>query len=600
MAAEGKYTDVEETNGIRGNGRKKLLVIGKTGTGKSSLCNVIASLEHDAYIFPVSANSESCTQETKFANVLFNGDESMPISLIDTIGFDDATKKDNYFIIEELVDKLNNDCDHVNLFMIAINGQAPRLDGSLLTMIKIFEGMYTEKFWQQTVVVFTRISQDPKSKKKRETSNKMTDEEYGQGYIELVENQFPNSRQKGLKFLYLDALYDPIDDNETNAFQTSISALGNMLVKSPPLQTEVETQSQELKRKMKEYKKDREKMEKMEKELSPELKRRIEELQEDREDMEKMEKELSQELKRMMKELQEDRKKMEKELSEEYLSQELRRLMKELQEDMEKMEQELFQKFQKLAEDNKAKCKICYVTTVDCVLYMCEHMCLCYECALQQWKGRGGSCPILNRKSKPNRLLVEDAVNDDNSVVAISLAKMDELQLFRGDTVLLKGKKRKETTCIVLSDETISDEKIRINRVVRNNLRVRLGDIVEIQPCPDVKYGKRIHVLPIDESVEGLTGNWFEVYLKPYFLEAYRPIHKGDTFVVRGGMRAVEFKVIMTDPYPYCIVAPDTVIHCEGEPVKKEDEDEDVQVSTCYCFDFLDCNYYCNYCNSVL
>ena len=41
-------------------------------------------------------------------------------------------------------------------------------------------------------------------------------------------------------------------------------------------------------------------------------------------------------------------------------------------------------------------------------------------------------------------------------------------------------------------------------------------------------------------------------------------------FLVRGGMRAVEFKVIETDPSPYCIVAPDTVIHCEGEPVKRE------------------------------
>lgn len=49
-----------------------------------------------------------------------------------------------------------------------------------------------------------------------------------------------------------------------------------------------------------------------------------------------------------------------------------------------------------------------------------------------------------------------------------------------------------------------------------------------IQPCPDVKYGKRIHVLPIDDTVEGITGNLFEVYLKPYFLEAYRPIRKGN------------------------------------------------------------------------
>jgi len=81
---------------------------------------------------------------------------------------------------------------------------------------------------------------------------------------------------------------------------------------------------------------------------------------------------------------------------------------------------------------------------------------------------------ILRNKAKPNRLVVEDAVNEDNSVVALSQAKMDELQLFRGDTVLLKGKKRRETVCIVLSDDTITNDKIRLNRVVRNNLPTRL------------------------------------------------------------------------------------------------------------------------------
>lgn len=62
--------------------------------------------------------------------------------------------------------------------------------------------------------------------------------------------------------------------------------------------------------------------------------------------------------------------------------------------------------------------------------------------------------------------------------------------------------------------------------------------------------------------------------MKPYFLEAYRPIHKDDTFLVRGGMRAVEFKVVGTDPSPYCIVAPETVLHCEGDPIKREEEEE--------------------------
>ena len=164
--------------------------------------------------------------------------------------------------------------------------------------------------------------------------------------------------------------------------------------------------------------------------------------------------------------------------------------------------------------------------------------------AANQAKNEKLATAILNKKARPNRLIVEESANDDNSVVALSQAKMDELGFFRGDTVLLKGKKRKETVCIVLSDDTVATEKIRMNRVVRNNLRVRLGDIVSVAECPDVKYGKRIHVLPIDDSIEGLTGNWFEVFLKPYFLEAYRPIHKGDTFIVRGSLRAVDFKVI--------------------------------------------------------
>ena len=77
------------------------------------------------------------------------------------------------------------------------------------------------------------------------------------------------------------------------------------------------------------------------------------------------------------------------------------------------------------------------------------------------------------KKTKPNRLIVEDSTADDNSVVTISPAKLEELQLFRGDTVMLKGKRRKETVAICLGDEACSDEKIMMNKVTRNNLRVK-------------------------------------------------------------------------------------------------------------------------------
>lgn len=47
--------------------------------------------------------------------------------------------------------------------------------------------------------------------------------------------------------------------------------------------------------------------------------------------------------------------------------------------------------------------------------------------------------PSQERKKSPNRLVVDDAVNqDDNSVVTLNPKTMETLELFRGDTVLLK------------------------------------------------------------------------------------------------------------------------------------------------------------------
>ncbi|KAL5721329.1 Cell division control protein 48 E [Ranunculus cassubicifolius] len=183
------------------------------------------------------------------------------------------------------------------------------------------------------------------------------------------------------------------------------------------------------------------------------------------------------------------------------------------------------------------------------------------------------SAAILDRKRAPNRLVVDEAITDDNSIAALHPSTIEKLNLFHGDTVLIKGKKRRDTVCILLGDETCEESKIRMNKVVRSNLRVRLSDVVSIHSCPDVKYGKKVQVLPVDDTVEGLTGDLYQAFLKPYFYETYRPVRKGDLFMVNGGMRSVEFKVIETDPAEYCVVAPDTEIFCEGEPVKREDEE---------------------------
>jgi transitional endoplasmic reticulum ATPase len=60
--------------------------------------------------------------------------------------------------------------------------------------------------------------------------------------------------------------------------------------------------------------------------------------------------------------------------------------------------------------------------------------------------------------------MVDDALQDDNSVVYLSEVTLEKLGLFRSDTVLLKGKKRRETVAVVLGTADCEDNKIRMNK----------------------------------------------------------------------------------------------------------------------------------------
>jgi transitional endoplasmic reticulum ATPase len=128
---------------------------------------------------------------------------------------------------------------------------------------------------------------------------------------------------------------------------------------------------------------------------------------------------------------------------------------------------------------------------------------------------------------------------DPLTVATLNPVTMENLQLFRGDTIIvrfvheyvsfdlnlthcLSGKKRRDTVLICLSSDDVEEGRIQVNKVARNNLRVKLGDFVHVHQCLDIKYGKRVHILPFDDSIEGLSGNIFDVYIKPYFLEGKR------------------------------------------------------------------------------
>ncbi|KAJ7431815.1 transitional endoplasmic reticulum ATPase-like protein [Mycena galericulata] len=151
------------------------------------------------------------------------------------------------------------------------------------------------------------------------------------------------------------------------------------------------------------------------------------------------------------------------------------------------------------------------------------------------------STAILRPRKSPNQLMVDEAATDGNSVAALNPATMEILGLFRGDTIIVRGKKRCDAVLICLSSDGVEEGRIQVNEVARNNLH----------------------------------------------------------------MRTVGFRLIETDPSEFRTVAQDTVIHTEGDPVKREEEESSLSdvgyndiggcrrqmAQICEPYPFATCNY---------
>ncbi len=179
----------------------------------------------------------------------------------------------------------------------------------------------------------------------------------------------------------------------------------------------------------------------------------------------------------------------------------------------------------------------------------------------------------LQIKRQPNRVIVDEPKNEDNSICTLHEKKMKELKIYNGDPVLLQGKRRHKTLCIAIRDNTMEEGKVALNKIARGNIRVRIGDLITVRTLENVPNLQKIHVLPFEDTIEGLTGNISQTFLQPYFKDANRPLYKGDTFVVRGNFRPVEFKVVATEPGEFGIVSSETVLYTDGDAIVREDED---------------------------
>ena len=246
-----------------------MLVIGESGTGKSTLCNVMAGEMHNSKHFPVSTFASGRTHCTFIdTKVCYNGDNSKPCTIIDTQGFNDPGKvgslnsEKNHEIIHELLIKLTK-ISHVNLFVICVSGINVRVHESLRYMMTMFKDIFGQKmennevvkdeniFWERCVIVYTHLPMDESSIARRALAREgdhnfgLTDEVVLSNNIKELKRIIGIGEHIKLEYLVIDAIATRFksDSTERIKFNNECLKLYEYLSEKSPAMTEAMTKA---------------------------------------------------------------------------------------------------------------------------------------------------------------------------------------------------------------------------------------------------------------------------------------------------------------------------------------------------------------------
>jgi len=220
----------------------RVVILGATGVGKSSLANVLVGRDKNyngrqfrSGCFKVSTGLDSITKETCADQGYWLGNTSSTrFTVIDTPGFGDSLLAEEK-TIESLVTTLRDEIKYVHVFIIAFKQTDNRMTNSLRSMISLFEKMFGRKFWDNAILEATHWNHGVDAERIRMDSDPpITQQFWTAEFNRILKREYGLRRE--LQSVFLDTYYQRESEQETQVFRENADFLLNYAQTRKPFQ----------------------------------------------------------------------------------------------------------------------------------------------------------------------------------------------------------------------------------------------------------------------------------------------------------------------------------------------------------------------------
>jgi len=220
----------------------RIVILGATGAGKSSLANVLLGRDKNYEggkfengCFRVSTGLDSITKDTCADQGYWVGDkDNQMFTVVDTPGFGDQLVEEEK-TIENLVMTLRDEIKYVHVFILAFKQSDNRMTNSLRSMISLFEKMFGKKFWDNAILEATHWNHGEDAIRIRNDSNPpLTEEFWRDEFNNILKREY--SLQKGLKAVFIDTFHHDESRHEVEVFANNSKLLWQYAISREPFE----------------------------------------------------------------------------------------------------------------------------------------------------------------------------------------------------------------------------------------------------------------------------------------------------------------------------------------------------------------------------